>query len=80
MSPALYNLQETIKTLRYASRAKKIENRLVVKIDPREELILQLRTQLRMSQAEVKYLRDLLGQGGEGGKVGVLTQSTFWFL
>ena len=37
VSPSSYNLAETLKTLRYASRAKRIKNRPVIQMDPREE-------------------------------------------
>lgn len=38
ISPSSYNLHETLNTLRYASRAKRIQNRPVVQMDPREEV------------------------------------------
>jgi hypothetical protein len=38
VSPSSYNIAETLKTLRYASRAKRIKNRPVVQMDPREEV------------------------------------------
>ncbi|KAI9145377.1 P-loop containing nucleoside triphosphate hydrolase protein, partial [Paraphysoderma sedebokerense] len=42
ISPSANNLSETLKTLRYASRAKKIRNRPVVQIDPKEAVRLYL--------------------------------------
>ena len=47
VSPASYNLMETLKTLRYASRAKSIKNRPVIQMDAREELIMQLKRQVK---------------------------------
>lgn len=38
ISPSAYNLNESLKTLRYASRAKRIQNRPVIQMDPREEV------------------------------------------
>ncbi|KAJ3268125.1 Kinesin- protein 12, partial [Blyttiomyces sp. JEL0837] len=43
VSPSSFNLHETLKTLRYAQRAKKIKNRPVVQIDPVRDAVLQLR-------------------------------------
>ncbi|ORZ40772.1 P-loop containing nucleoside triphosphate hydrolase protein, partial [Catenaria anguillulae PL171] len=55
ISPATQVLTETIQTLRYASRAKRIRNRPSVQLDPREELIVKLKK-------EVKILREENGQ------------------
>lgn len=66
ISPSAHSVQETLKTLRYASRAKHIQNRPSIKIDPREDLINQLREQLRMSMAECEYLRGLTMTGSDG--------------
>jgi hypothetical protein len=38
VTPSIFNLGESLKTLRYASRAKHIQNKPVVQIDPREEV------------------------------------------
>jgi kinesin family member 4 len=46
VSPADYNLEETLSTLRYADRAKKIKNNPVKNVDPREAEILRLRQML----------------------------------
>lgn len=57
VSPADYNLDETLSTLRYADRAKKIKNRPIVNQDPKTAEINRL-------QAMVKELKmTLLGQG-----------------
>ncbi|KAK4884404.1 hypothetical protein RN001_000675 [Aquatica leii] len=58
VSPADYNLDETISTLRYADRARKIKNKPVVNQDPKVAEINRLNklvTQLRL---------ELIGQGG----------------
>lgn len=46
VSPADYNLEETLSTLRYADRAKKIKNKPIVNQDPQ--------------QAEIRRLQDLV--------------------
>ncbi|CAL8143854.1 unnamed protein product [Orchesella dallaii] len=53
VSPSPDNYEETLSTLRYADRAKKIVNNAVVNEDPNAKIIREL-------QAEVKQLRELL--------------------
>ena len=53
ISPAGDNYEETLSTLRYADRAKRITNHAVVNEDPKAKLIRELR-------AEVEALKDLL--------------------
>ncbi|KAL7746526.1 hypothetical protein RI367_008176 [Sorochytrium milnesiophthora] len=67
MSPASYNYDETISTLRYANRAKNIKNKPKINEDPKDAL-------LREYQEEIKRLQELLqrkqsmsaGQSGTG--------------
>lgn len=53
LSPADNNYEESLSTLRYANRAKSIQNRPRVNEDPKDAL-------LREYQEEIKRLRDLL--------------------
>ena len=55
LSPAQDNLEETLSTLRYADRAKRITNHAVVNEDPNARLIRELK-------AEVERLRSMLSQ------------------
>jgi len=41
LSPADYNFDETLSTLRYASRAKNIQNKPTVNEDPKDALLKQ---------------------------------------
>jgi kinesin family protein 3/17 len=41
LSPADYNYEESISTLRYASRAKSIKNKPIVNEDPKDALLKQ---------------------------------------
>jgi len=41
ISPADYNYEETMSTLRYANRAKNIKNKPVVNEDPKDALLRQ---------------------------------------
>ena len=61
ISPASYNYDETVGTLRYASRAKLIKNAPKVNEDPKDAL-------LRKYEEEIKALKEQLANGGEGEK------------
>ena len=59
VSPADYNYDETLSSLRYANRAKNIKNKPKINEDPKDAL-------LRQFQDEIARLQALLeGQGGE---------------
>lgn len=65
VSPAADNYEETLSTLRYADRAKRIVNHAVVNEDPNARIIRELREEVeklkvQLSQAEVR-------EWGEGG-------------
>ncbi|XP_022917866.2 kinesin-like protein KIF12 [Onthophagus taurus] len=60
ISPARSNLNETLNTLRYASRAKKIKLKPVVMMDPREALILSLKQTVENLELENEHLRNAL--------------------
>lgn len=63
VGPADYNYDETISTLRYASRAKNIKNRARVNEDPKDAL-------LRQFQLEIEELRKQLEDGSGPGNSG----------
>lgn len=54
-SPADYNYDETLSTLRYASRAKAIKNKPRVNEDPKDALLKQY-------EEEIRSLKELLQQ------------------
>ena len=58
ISPASYNYDETLGTLRYASRAKLIKNAPKVNEDPKDALLKQY-------EEEIKALKEKLANGGE---------------
>eukprot|EP00347_Sterkiella_histriomuscorum_P004399 403360607 len=64
VSPADYNYEETLSTLRYASRAKAIKNKPKVNEDPKDAL-------LKEYELEIKKLRDMLQSLNSGGQVNV---------
>ncbi|KAL6783888.1 KIN4 [Auxenochlorella protothecoides x Auxenochlorella symbiontica] len=60
VSPADINLEESMNTLRYASRARNIRNRPVVNRDPVAAQLAHLRQQLGMARAEAARLKQRL--------------------
>ncbi|SPP75263.1 kinesin-like protein KIF12 [Drosophila guanche] len=60
VSPAHYNHAETLNTLRYASRAKRIRTKPVIMMDPREALILSLKRDIHALQMENDHLKAAL--------------------
>lgn len=58
ISPADYNFDETLSTLRYASRAKFIKNKPIVNEDPKDAM-------LRQYADEIKKLKEMLENGGK---------------
>lgn len=59
VSPAADNYEETLSTLRYADRAKRIINHAVVNEDPNARIIRELREEVivlrnQLSEAQVK--------------------------
>lgn len=60
VSPANYNFAETLNTLRYASRAKRIRTKPVIMMDPREALILSLKRDIHTLQVENEHLKAAL--------------------
>lgn len=62
VSPADYNCDETLNTLRYADRARKIKNRPVVNRDPNQAEILRLRQRVHELQVELlRYQAESIG-------------------
>ncbi|CAB3261772.1 unnamed protein product [Arctia plantaginis] len=60
IAPTRSNLSETVNTLRYASRAKKIKSKPIVKMDARDALILSLKREVEALHAENQHLRSAL--------------------
>lgn len=64
VSPAESNYEESLSSLKYASRARNIKNKPVVNRDPNSMLIESLRTQIQHLQFEVKeYVLLIKGSG-----------------
>lgn len=62
LSPATINYEETLGTLRYAERAKKIQNKAVINESAQEKMIRELKE-------ENEKLKKMLIQLHKGGEV-----------
>lgn len=54
LSPADYNYDETLSTLRYASRAKSIKNKPVINEDPKDALLKQYEDEIKQLRAALQ--------------------------
>ena len=54
ISPADYNYEETLTTLRYASRAKNIENKPRINEDPKDAMIREFHDEISRLRAELE--------------------------
>ena len=59
-SPADSNLEETLSTMKYASRARNIKNTPVVNLDPKTALIQQLKKRIKDLNRKVGKFKELL--------------------
>lgn len=57
LSPSGSNTDESLNTLRYANRAKNIQNKAVINMDAGSKLILELRQQLKVMAGEYLLVR-----------------------
>uniref|UniRef100_A0A6N2LXW3 Kinesin motor domain-containing protein n=1 Tax=Salix viminalis TaxID=40686 RepID=A0A6N2LXW3_SALVM len=74
ISPADINAEETLNTLKYANRARNIQNKPVVNRDPMSSEMLKMRQQLEYLQAEL-FAR---GGGCSSDEVQVLKERIAW--
>jgi len=61
-SPAASYLEETLNTLKYATRAAKIKNKPTLRLDAKEQLIARLREEIKLLKMENTYLREQIGR------------------
>ncbi|WVZ20666.1 hypothetical protein V8G54_007988 [Vigna mungo] len=73
ISPADINAEETLNTLKYANRARNIQNKPVINRDPMSNEMLKMRQQLEYLQAEL-----CARAGGSSGEVQVLKERIAW--
>lgn len=58
ISPSFDNYEETLSTLRYADRAKRIVNNAVVNEDPNAKIIRELREELETLRKELEKAKE----------------------
>ncbi|XP_069985793.1 kinesin-like protein KIF13A isoform X3 [Penaeus vannamei] len=63
VSPAADNYEETLSTLRYADRAKRIVNHAVVNEDPNAKIIRELREEVETLRTQLQSLRQVTRDG-----------------
>ena len=64
VSPVLADLDESLNTIKYASRARKISNTPIINKDPQSAIIAQLKQQVSRMQAEMfRMKRQLVANG-----------------
>lgn len=68
VSPTVDSAQESSTTLRYASRAKRIQNKPQLRVEPRQMMILALKREVIQLQTECTYLRDQLTGSNVGNR------------
>ncbi|XP_061343138.1 kinesin-like protein KIN-4A isoform X2 [Gastrolobium bilobum] len=73
ISPADINAEETLNTLKYANRARNIQNKPVINRDPMSNEMLKMRQQLEYLQAEL-----CARSGGSSEEVQVLKERIAW--
>ena len=69
VSPIQSNLHESLSTLRFAERAKQIENKATIYIDPAHAKLVELLALCKKLQAENATLRSQLQAGGKSPKL-----------
>ncbi|KAL7262208.1 hypothetical protein ACSBR1_000562 [Camellia fascicularis] len=74
ISPADINAEETLNTLKYANRARNIQNKPVVNRDPLSNEMLKMRQQLEFLQAEL----CARGGGASSDEIQVLKERIAW--
>eukprot|EP00002_Diphylleia_rotans_P024614 TRINITY_DN4867_c0_g1_i6.p1 TRINITY_DN4867_c0_g1~~TRINITY_DN4867_c0_g1_i6.p1 ORF type:complete len:835 (+),score=193.28 TRINITY_DN4867_c0_g1_i6:114-2507(+) len=62
MSPAEYNFDETLSTLRYANRAKNIKNKPKINEDPKDALLREFQSEIERLR---KQLEEMASKGGQ---------------
>ncbi|KAF0682400.1 Aste57867_25488 [Aphanomyces stellatus] len=71
--PADYNYEETLTTLRYASRAKQIKNKPKINEDPKDAMIREFQEEIEALKAKLaSFAHGTPGSGGSGGNGGTL--------
>ena len=62
ISPAESNFQETLNTMKYASRGRNIKNKPIINLDPKSALISSLRKQIIGLKSKTSAMKSLLNK------------------
>ncbi|GKT32957.1 Kinesin-like protein KIF3A [Aduncisulcus paluster] len=76
ISPASFNIDETIETLRYAKRAKNIKNTPKINEDPKDAMLRQMRLQIEKLQEELKSAHSTAGAADAASKIAQIATDT----
>lgn len=76
VSPADYNVAETVSTLRYADRALQIKNKPVVNVDPHAAEVMMLKDIIQKLRVELIACGGGTGNVGNGEAIGLSLSST----
>ena len=68
ISPAASHVNESMRTLDYANKAKSIKNKPVVLLDPQENMVQALKKEIDQLRAENRALREALSLGAHDGQ------------
>ena len=79
VSPSSSNFDESLNCLRYANRARNIQNRAIVNVDPTTRLVSELRGRVRALAVELLRVRAVAGEEG-AGEAGPLTDELLQIL
>ncbi|OMJ85954.1 hypothetical protein SteCoe_12658 [Stentor coeruleus] len=71
ISPATFNFDETLSTLRYADQVKAIKNKAIINETPQEKLIRELREENERLKALIEGKGGSVGAAGGGGGAGI---------
>ena len=73
LSPASINYEETLSTLRYADRAKKIQNKAVINESEHDKMVRLLKEENGSLKKMLEDLQKRIGGGGGGGGIGLMS-------
>lgn len=65
LSPSFLNYEETLSTLRYADRAKKIKNQAIINESPQEKIIRELKEENKKLKDAINKFKIAVKQGKE---------------
>jgi len=58
VSPSETYIEETLSTLNYATRTMNIKNKPMVQMDPKEQIIFNLKKEIQLIKMENEYLKE----------------------